>query len=443
MPVSKTACLVLAMVAPLIGAGNEDPRELRRTPIVRVVEQVRDSIVNISATGQVYVRQPVDIWDLFFEARPVPREVSSVGSGFVMHEAGYIVTNAHVVSRATDLWATFASGEEYKATPVVVSDTYDLAILRIRPQHTLKPIPMGRADDLMIGETTIAIGNPLGYANTVTSGIVSALHRRLEYSPRRRYEDLIQTDASINPGSSGGPLLNLAGELIGINTAIRSDAQNIGFAIPVDRLRDMLPDMLEYAITEERNFRLGMRVEGTTPPRVVAVTAGSPAAEAGVRPGDEVVALDGTPLTRDVDYYIAMLGRSAGGQVAFRLRRDNREREVRVPLTELPKPDGAALALARFGMRVENLSPAAARGFRVTPGAGVLVTGVQPRSPAARADLRPGDLIVRVGPHRISDLDDLGELLEDVQPDDPADLLWWRAHRDGSIWSYESRLHAQ
>ena len=245
--------VLLSKPAPPVAAAGVDAR--RRTPLVRVVEQVRDSIVNISASGRVNVPYH-DIFDLFFE-RQRRRTVFSVGSGFVIHESGYIVTNAHVVDASRDLRAAFANGEEYEATTLVSDRAHDLAILRIRPERPVVPIPMGRSDDLMPGESVIAIGNPLGYANTVTSGIVSALGRRIEFSPDLVYEDLIQTDAAINPGNSGGPLLNILGELVGINTAIKPGAENIGFAIPVDRLRALLPAMLDTALAEERNFPLG------------------------------------------------------------------------------------------------------------------------------------------------------------------------------------------
>ncbi len=435
--------VALVSVASVGQAEQPDSRELRRTPIVRVVEDVRDSIVNISATGLVQMYRRMDLFDLFFEARPRQRPVTSVGSGFVMHEAGYIVTNAHVVERAVELQVAFADGREYEATPVVVSDRYDLAILRISPDTPLKPIPMGRSDDLMIGETTVAIGNPLGYANTVTSGIISALHRKIEHSPERIYDDLIQTDAGINPGNSGGPLMNLAGELIGITTAIRSDAQNIGFAIPVNRLRELLPDMLDYAIAEKRRFDLGLRVEGMEKPAVVAVDPEGLASQAGIRVGDELVRLNDAPVSREVDFYISLLGHTAGDQVTLDLRRNGKPKKIRLTLTELPEPDGVALALTRFGMRVEELSAAAARRYGVTPGSGVLVVGVDRHSPSSYVRLQPGDLIVRIGNHPVSSLDLLGQLLQDVEPDDPADLRWWRLNPNGDIYAYEARIYAR
>ncbi|MCP4251269.1 MAG: PDZ domain-containing protein [bacterium] len=418
-------------------AGEQEPqsaRAIRRTPLVEVIERVRDSIVNISATGLVNIERS-EIFDLFFDMPhrrrhlPRQREVESVGSGFVMHESGYIVTNAHVVDRSIDLRVTFADGKEYKAAVVVSDVDHDLAILKIKADRPLKPIPMGRSDDLMIGESTVAIGNPLGYANTVTSGIISALHRKLEFSSDVVYDDLIQTDASINPGSSGGPLLNILGELIGVNTAIRAGAENIGFAIPVDKLRTLLPDMLDAVMVEERHFELGMRVEGNERPRVVEVEADSAADEAGVRVGDEVVRVGGRSVDRDVDFYIAMLGRSVGDSVPTELLRNGKKREVSLTLTEIPKPDGTALALAKFGMTIEPLAPRAAQHFGVPQDAGVLIMEVQRRSPADRAGCRPGDLLVRIGLHRITSPDDLGALLKNAAPDTPADLGLWRVIR--------------
>src|SRR5690606_783552 len=149
----------------------------------------------------------------------------SVGSGFVLHAAGYIVTNAHVVARTAERHVIFADGSEYDAQVVAIDEPHDLAILKIDPaDRDLKPTPLGTSDDLMVGETVIAIGNPFGYQHTVTAGVVSALGRTLPVTEQHSLKGLIQTDASINPGNSGGPLLNVLGQLVGINTAIRADA---------------------------------------------------------------------------------------------------------------------------------------------------------------------------------------------------------------------------
>jgi serine protease Do len=437
MIVVRAAVLISVVVFGVpttVARAEDDPRAARRSPIVKVVEQVRDSVVNISATGIVQRQRRDPLFDLFFVPEYRPRVTNSVGSGFVMHEAGYIVTNAHVVDRSIDLRVTFADGSDYEATVLVSDPAHDLAVLRINPDRPLKPIPMGRSDDLMPGETVIAIGNPLGYATTITSGIISALHRRIEAGAGTAYEDVIQTDASINPGSSGGPLLNILGELVGINTAIRPGAENIGFAIPVDQLRALLPDMLEFAIAEGRHIELGLRIEGVEKPRVVEVVAGSTADQAGIRVGDELVRVDAKPVARDVDFYIAMLGRTVGDQVQMELRRADKTRQVSLTLAETPPPDGATLARQKFGLQVEELSAEAAKlfGERTT---GVFIAAVERRSPAHRADCRPADLLVRIGRHRVTSVDDLGQLLEGIQPDTPVDLTLWRIIR-GDVWEF-------
>jgi S1-C subfamily serine protease len=241
---SRSALLVsvlsIVLAAPA-GAGNEPPaaeaRASRRTPVVEVFESARDAVVSISSTEKVIVRSrsPFDsFFDEFFEMPPSrERSRDIVGSGFVIHSQGYIVTNAHVVARSSEQRVMFAGGAEYEATIVAADKSRDLAILKIDAGTSLPTLPFGRSDDLMIGETVVAIGNPFGFQHTVTAGVVSAVNRDVTISREIVFEDLIQTDASINPGNSGGPLLNALGQLIGVNTAIRGDAENIGFAIPV------------------------------------------------------------------------------------------------------------------------------------------------------------------------------------------------------------------
>ncbi|RMF78297.1 MAG: hypothetical protein D6744_10270, partial [Planctomycetota bacterium] len=284
------ALVLLLGAAPGAFADAQD-RARRRTPIVEVFEANRDAVVNIS-TDKVQVVRTLgyeSLWDEVFgrpREIPIKRHIQSVGSGFVIHEDGVIVTNAHVVARTDEIHISFADGTTAPAEPVSIDIEHDLAVLHAQVDRPLPYLRLARSDDLMVGETVVAIGNPLGLQHTVTSGIVSALHRDLQFSESVIYRDLIQTDAAINPGNSGGPLLNINGELIGINTAIRGDAQNVGFAIPVDRLWDLLPTMLNVERYERVEF--GLRVEGPAA-RVAAVREKSPAAEAGVKPGDRVL----------------------------------------------------------------------------------------------------------------------------------------------------------
>jgi serine protease Do len=415
-------------------------RDRRRTPVVEAYERARDSVVNISATAKVEVpRWGANIFgDLFLV--PSERSQRSVGSGFVLHEDGYIVTNAHVVSAGAQLGVTLADASEYEARVIGLDTARDLAVIKIDPRSPLTPIALGRSDDLMIGEQTVAVGNPVGLHNTVTAGVISALHRELDVDGRSAYRDVIQTDASINPGNSGGPLLNSLGELIGVNTAIRTDAQNIGFAIPVDQLREILPDILDG---EKLNkVMIGMRVSAMDAPLVTQVREGSPADHAGVRVGDVVQSIDGKHLQRGIDFYVQMLGRRAGDEIDLTLSRDSGKARAGLKLIEPPKPDGRRLALQHLGLTVDDVRAEVARRFQLRRQGGVIVLGVEPKSPADHIGVRPGDLLVTLGRYWLNDVDQLGALLADVEPRDPIDVGFRREQR-GSLVNLDGRLHAR
>jgi len=306
----------------------------------------------------------------------------------------------------------FANGTEHEAQPVAVDEKHDLAVLKIQENGPFPSLKLGRSDDLLIGETVIAIGNPLGYQHTVTSGIISATNRTLEFGSDVSYEGLIQTDASINPGNSGGPLLNVLGELIGINTAIRGDAQNIGFAIPVDTLRKLLPEML--SIERRKRLNVGLRLTWGGDVRVVEATG--PAAAAGVEPGDEVVGLNGHPVHSNIDFYIYLLQIDAGDELALALKRDGQMRTVRFRPVKIPIPDGGQLLRQMFGLTVRLLSKRQARQLDVD--GRLFITAVEPGSPADRAGFVPGLIIFQIGRHFPDNLDDVGLLLEHVDPGD-------------------------
>ena len=438
---------VLAAVA--IGAWPTDPqgaageraenRVLRRTPVVEVFEQARDAVVNISSTEVVTVqsRSPFDsLFEDFFDMpsrQPRTRQYmrNSIGSGFVIHPDGYIVTNAHVVSRSTELKVTFADGREFDAQIVASDAKKDLAVVRIESDGSLPTLPLGRSDNLMIGETVIAIGNPLGYQNTVTAGVVSATGREVAISPEVAFTDLIQTDASINPGNSGGPLLNVLGELIGINTAIRGDAQNIGFAIPVDELREVLPELLDV----ERRYRIdsGLAVDSLAQPRVLDVRAGSPAERAGIEPGDLLLAVNSRPIRKGVDFDIALINREPGDNIDLTLRRGARQFETRLRLAERPAPDGIKLAREKLGIEIYPLPDDIAKELDLGGFKGVLITAVERGGPADYAGIERRDILIAIGRHHMSSVSDLGCLLETAESGDtiPVDIL--RVERRGKV----------
>ena len=349
--------------------------------------------------------------------RQVP--VQSLGSGFLVNPAGYIVTNAHVVSRAMKIIVTMSDNKKYPAQVISADDEHDLAVLKIDPPKgvLLPHLPLGRSDDLMVGETVIAVGNPMGLSNTVSTGIVSALNRELTFSRGVKYAGLVQTDAPINPGSSGGPLLNIRGELIGINTAIRADAQNIGFAIPVDKLMDLFPTLLNFerinravfgATVTQRHGRAGDELY------ITAVKAGSPAAGK-LMVGDRVVALNGKELKQVPDFTCEMLAIGAPAKAYIECLRAGKKVDVTVGIQAKPKPDGNALARKLFGMTLKEVTPDSARELRLPMEHGLMVVSIDGSSPANRIGLRLKDVIFQVGRSYVTDLESLGEQLEDIQ----------------------------
>jgi len=395
------------------------------TPVVRAVERAAPSVVNLS-TKQVRVVRPFfgfDLPDVFRREfgdlfRPRRYVSGSLGSGAVISSRGYIVTNAHVVQQADEIIVTLSDESQHRAELVSADPDADLAIIKIETDRPLAAIPLGTSRDLMIGETVIAVGNPFGYQHTVTTGVVSALDRTLEPGGGARYEGLIQTDAPINPGNSGGPLLNIRGELIGINTAIRAGAQGLGFAIPVDKVREIMIGLLN--IRRPGSPWLGVTFRTDTPGRAVieAVEKDSPAAKTHLRPGDRVVRLDGKTPANVIELEAMILERRVGDEVRLAVQRAGRIVETTVRLAAAPKPDGAKLARRLFGLQLQSLAPDLAATMRLAVDRGLLVAGTDPDGPAREAGFKSGDVIVQVDRFRVADLDTLGTLLAGVERGD-------------------------
>lgn len=440
LPHLAAAAAVLVVAAGTIWADDREPptRESRRTPVVDVFEASRGAVVNISSKEIITVQDPFGFNDLFEQFFDMPRGPNigprerqytrtSVGSGFVIHAEGYIVTNAHVVAQTAERKVIFADGREFDAQIVAADPTRDLAVLKVESDQPLQTLRLGRSDDLMIGETVIAIGNPLGYQNTVTAGVISAIDRELAFRRGMKLSGLIQTDASINPGNSGGPLLNVLGELIGVNTAIRGDAQNIGFAIPVDQLREVLPDLLDI----ERRYRLvcGLKVDTLNSPRILAVQPGSPADEAGIRPGDELLTIDGRPIREGIEFCIALIGCRPEQVIDLQVRRAGRLVDAKMVLKSRPRPDGAQLAMEKLGLDVQELQPEVAEALGLAGVSGLLVSGVEPGSPAEQTGLQRRDVLIGIGRHSVASLDDLGQLLEVVRSGEALPITVLRVDR--------------
>lgn len=422
--------LVVLLLASTTPSWSEEPLQFsRETPVVAVYRRTQKAVVNISGEQTVQRAAPqwrwpdgLDLWGPRFQ-----QQVAVLGSGFVVHEDGFIVTNAHVADGVKRLKAVFSDGREFQARVISADTSKDLAVLRLDAGGKLPFIEFGRSDDLMIGETVIAIGNPYGYANTVTSGVVSAVGRDIQVSEGFWLRGLIQTDAPINPGNSGGPLLNVNGQLIGITTAIRAEAQNIGFAIPVDTLVDNVGQML---MPERlRRVRLGLTIGRLTtagPYRglvVGSVSKGSPADEKKLAAGDLILEIDGYKPHSIVDFYIRMIDKEVGQPIRLSYVRPSdrnpRSRTVELSMLPRPVPDGHALAKNLFQMDVSELTAAVARRFNFESAYPILiVTGVEAGGAAQRAGVKPGDLILQVRDATPRDLPEFALQLERVAPGD-------------------------
>ncbi|MBN1974687.1 MAG: trypsin-like peptidase domain-containing protein [Sedimentisphaerales bacterium] len=411
----------------------------RKTPIVEVYEKTHKSVVNISGTRLVSTSYSSgfgfpDLFDSMWGPR-LKQEVSVLGSGAVVHEDGYVMTNAHVVEAADNVKIIFSNGDEFPAAIIASDKDKDLALLKIQANKKLPFIHLGRSDDLMIGETVIAIGNPYGYANTLTSGILSATNRDIRVSEGTWLRGLIQTDAPINPGNSGGPLFNINGELIGINTAIAEGAENIGFAIPVDIVADNIRQMI---MPEKlRRVRLGLDVgrvktsgaySGLT---VNSVAESSPAAEKGIKTGDIILEVDGHELSNIFDFYIRMMSKDIGEpiKIKYARREGNSAKTDTVTLTllERPLPDGRKLAQKFFQMDVSNLDNKAAQKFGFDSAYPVLIINDTDNSGMAdNVGLKPGDLILGINEATVHNMEELSTEMEKISSGDVVALTIMR-----------------
>ncbi len=392
---------------------------LRRTVTVQVVEKTKGAVVNISASKTVTRQVSPFAMNPFFQqfnfGQMVQVPATSLGSGFIIHRDGYVVTNNHVVDNASQISVELADGRKLPAQLISTDPDADLALLRIHSDSALPILDLGESNDLMIGEPVIAVGNPLGYSHTVSTGIVSALHRDIDPSRQQQsnvplrgenaaLRDLIQTDAAINPGNSGGPLLNAYGQVIGINTAIRGDAQNIGFAIPIDRLRDLIPELMNPAQANkvEVPLKLVESRQMIEPATVVAeVTAAGSKSRA-------LESIDGQHIGDIVDAYALLLSAKAG--VPLKLVWAGGENQTVVP-TVAPIPDVRALADVQLGITVEVVMPAIVQENNLAVDSGLYVTKVARGSVADKVGVQPGDVIVQLGRFRMRTLDDLGVFL--------------------------------
>jgi serine protease Do len=432
---TPTASASAVSEAPMVPANFNDLAEKVHSGVVNI--QVTKKIKNVDYGFRRFPGNPFgdqnpfgDFFEPFSEENP-PRsfEQRGVGSGFVMSREGTILTNNHVVEEADQIKVKLANGKEYDGKVAGRDPKTDLALIKIKASSDLQPLNLGNSDELKVGSWVVAVGSPFGLEQTVTAGIVSAKGRVIGSGP---YDNFIQTDASINPGNSGGPLINMKGEVVGINTAIIASGQGIGFAIPINMAKEIASQLQEKGHVT-RGW-LGVSIQELTPELaksfalkekkgalVAQVVSASPAEKAGIEQGDVIVEFDGKEVSDSKDLPRMVASTPVGKAVTIKLSRNGKVLDRQVKVGEMEEKGEVAKAPSShkfLGINVQNLTPEIAKGLGLKKDTGVVVTGVEPGSPAANAGIQTGDVIREVNRKPIKDVDDFVQKIEKAKDQD-------------------------
>lgn len=476
-PLLAAAAGIIAFPLLAAPAGARGPEA-----ITEVAEAVIDAVVNIStsqkvssgrpqATPQVPPGSPFEeFFEEFFKRRGpreggpaperTPRRVSSLGSGFIIDAAeGFVVTNNHVISDADEVTVVLNDGTKLKAEIVGRDQKTDMALLKVKPEKPLKAVKFGDSETLRLGEWVVAIGNPFGLGGTVTQGIVSARNRDINSGP---YDNYIQTDASINRGNSGGPLFNLKGEVVGVNTAIISPSGGsigIGFAVPAKTAVAVIDQLRQFG--ETRRGWLGVRIQqvtddiaeslGIKPPRgalIAGVDDKGPAKPAGIEPGDVIIRFDGrdikemkdlprivadTPVGKDVEVVVVRKGKEETKIVKLG-RLEDGEKPQPAAATKTDPPDDKSVVKKTLGLDLANLSDDLRRRHKIKDGVkGVIITAVEPGSAAAEKRLSVGDVIVEVAQEVVGTAEDVQKRIERLKAEGRRSALLLVANAEGEL----------
>ncbi len=411
-----------------------------------IAKHATPAVVNISTTQMLKnplaslpnrPGSPQDELHQLLGTLPKTIRTHSLGSGFLIRSDGFLVTNNHLVEAASDIKVKLEDGREFVARLVGQDDKTDLALLKIEAEG-LPTLPFGDSDALQVGDAVMAIGNPLGLEGTVTTGIVSAKSRVIGEGP---YDDFIQTDASINPGNSGGPLMNAAGQVVGINTAIASQSGGsvgIGFSLPINQVKSLLPQL--GANGHVTRGWLGVGVQPVTEilakalhlpdakgALVTSVLADSPAGKAGLRVGDVIKTFDGHALGKEQDLPRQVAATRVGQEVDMSVIREERPLTLRVKVAELPQPRHPPVMpppdRGRLGLALRPMTPTVAQELGLKDQTGVVVAQVQDGSVAAEAGILPGDVIVEVNRKPVQNLEELRHAVEGQNGSEPTLFL--------------------
>jgi Do/DeqQ family serine protease len=435
-----------------------DGQVLRRVPFGReemqlsfapLVKNTAPAVVNVYASSRVQARSPFmgdPFFEQFFGRQMPPRVQKSLGSGVLVDPSGIIVTNYHVIRDADEVKVALSDGREFESKILFKDQSLDLAVLKIKGKEDFPTVAIGDSDALAVGDLVLAIGNPFGVGQTVTSGIVSAVARsNIGISD---FGFFIQTDAAINPGNSGGPLIDMQGRLVGLNTAIYSrsgGSVGIGFAIPSNMVRAVLDAARKGeeflvrpyigatfdAVTPQIADALGM--DKATGALVSNVMDDGPAKAAGLRPGDVVVELDHKPVEQPEAINYRLATQSVGATVELGILRQGQRETVKVALAEAPKGQSAELSIGGqgpfSGARVADLSPYLAQKLQLpTDEKGVAIVNVDPNSAAASVGLQTSDIVREVNGEKVASAKELKQVAENGS-------RWWRftIERDGHM----------
>jgi serine protease Do len=453
--VALLSVIAFILTVEYVHAAQSDINPATPVSFADLADKVKGAVVNISTTQEVegnplmpFLGPDSPFGDFFghnlpkefFGNRPQGKmKTHALGSGFIISKEGLIITNNHVVEKATEIKIKLQTGKEYDAKLVGRDPKTDLALIQVAPDKDFpKPEVLGDSDVMRVGDRVMAVGNPFGLGHTVTTGIISAKSRILGAGP---YDDFLQTDAAINPGNSGGPLFNMDGKVIGINTAIVAQGQGIGFAIPVNMAKELLPQLKKGKIV--RGW-IGIMIQDITPELAKSfgiktakgvlisdVVKGSPAEKAGLMRGDVILRFEDKEIENAHRLSQLAAATPPDTMAKIDLLRNGKVETISLKVGTMPQEEQKIISpeeKSDWGMMVQELTPQLAQQLGLDPGtSGVVISNIKDGSPAAEARLRPGDLITEVNRTAVKNLNDYQQALQKLKKGDQLLLLIKRA----------------